>query len=78
MSITIARTLKKGDTLFECDYGQDIQFTVTSEVAIVEEDDDIKYSWEGTTPEGRVINYMISRNYAHYGPKLYLEPQFRL
>lgn len=77
MSIQIAKNLKKGDILFECDYGSNIEFEVITDPIITEKvDGDITYSWEGLSSDGRTIDYMISTHYSHYGPKLYLEPQY--
>lgn len=76
MSIQIARTLKKGDIIYECDYGTNIKIEITTDITRTDNGGEVSYKWEAVSDTGDTIDYMISERYPHYGPKLYLDPQY--
>jgi hypothetical protein len=69
----IVDDIKIGDIHYEFDYGMYIECKVVSlPVKKDKEDGDTYWTWESiNTKSGKTINYAISKDYSHYGPKLY-------
>lgn len=66
------KTLKKGDTFYECQSGQNIEATVTSDVIHM----GAVYTWSAVDEEGNELSYRITEGFQHYGPRLYTSPQY--
>lgn len=67
------KALKKGDIIYECEYGLNVKVEITDEPQL----DDEKIEFIGRNVHtGDLIEYLLTFQYAHYGPKLYKEPQY--
>lgn len=65
-------TLKVGDVFYECAYGNCVKFTVTSD-AIVEND---QIKWKASSENITETDFLITKGYEHYGPKIYSSPAY--
>jgi len=70
--------LNIGDIIYECQYGENIEVRLTSNpVESPGFDDHKQWSWTAeNTQNGEVINYLVTENLSHYGPRLYRTPQY--
>ncbi len=77
MSIELVKTLEVDDVIYECEYGTNIEVRIVTKP---ERSDTGQWTWVGETKIGdsevSTIDYLITEGYAHYGPKLYTEPQY--
>lgn len=72
-SYTQLKSIKLGDTLFECQSGINQEFEVSEEPREVfnESLDSNQLSWKGINPDGETVNFMITEKLSHYGPRIY-------
>lgn len=83
MTITI-QSLKEGDTFYECQYGINVEYVALCDPYRAEND-------SGWAIDGEMISstskydqerigeqqwFFASDRYPHYGPKLYLDPEY--
>ena len=72
MSSIDPTTLKVGDVFYECAYGNCVKFTVTRD-AIVEND---QIKWKASSENITETDFLITKGYEHYGPKIYSSPAY--
>ena len=74
MTIKIQQ-LREGDTFFECDYGINVEYIAKGDPFRAEKD----RGWAITgicAHTAEETYFYTSDAYPHYGPKLYLKPQY--
>lgn len=64
--------LKVGDVFYECEYGTNLRMVVTKPI-IFEND---QWKWKAIDEDGKEVDYLITKGYEHYGPKLYSYPAY--
>ena len=69
------KNIKKGDILYECEAGSNIEFEVIEEPTEIYSDslEQNQLKWVGKTEKG-TVNFLITEKLAHYGPKIYRHP----
>lgn len=75
---TEVKNLKKGDIVYECQYGQNIRtMLVSAPEGAVGVDEKPAWKWQAVnTVTGEEIEYMLTEGFSHYGPRLYNAPQY--
>lgn len=72
--------LKVGDIIFECEGGLNIKTKVlTVPIASKQKDGEERRTlkWDAENTEDKTpISYFVTEGYMHYGPRLYMEPQY--
>lgn len=71
--------LKIGDVIYECEMGMNIEARITSEPVESYSEGLEKRQWRWTavnTQNGETIYYLLTEGLSHYGPRLYLQPQY--
>lgn len=72
LSFDQIKTLKVGDSFYDCGYGKSINFIVTESPIIGNGvDGHATLSWKGINAEGVIIDFLITQGLEHYGPKIY-------
>lgn len=72
MRISDPTELKVGDVFYECHHGMNFRLVVT-EVPIFRDD---KWQWKAVDSKGMETNFLITKGYEHYGPKIYRQPAY--
>ena len=73
MSYSELKTIVVGQTLFNCESGNNIEFSVMeapSEKFNVGLDSN-QLIWVGVDPDGEEMRFLITETLPHYGPKIY-------
>jgi hypothetical protein len=71
--------LKKGDVVWECDYGQNMRLEIQSNpqhITKLHGNPAIGWHATATTDKGELIDLFASDEASHYGPKLYRESMY--
>lgn len=72
--------LNVGDIFYECFYGSNFVFTVSTKPTKNEfELDDktrIRWEWSAARSNGDIVNFVITEGLEFYGPQIYSEPQY--
>lgn len=79
LSTEAIKAFKIGDIFYECEMGLNIEARVTSKPVgnFVKDANMNQVSWTAeNTQDGTVINYHLTEEMRHYGPKLYDKPQY--
>lgn len=71
MSIGI-KFLKKGDVVWECEYGENLKMVIQEDAIDTGEG----YQAIGRTASGKDVKLYNAYGFEHYGPKLYKSPQY--
>lgn len=72
MRISDPMELKIGDIFYECEYGINFPMTVTEEPVF----DSEQWKWKAVNELGYEVNYLITKGFEHYGPKIYSMPVY--
>lgn len=67
------KTIKVGDTLFDCSGGTNYEFSVTEAPTetYVESLESNQLRWKGVNPDGEEVSFLITETMTHYGPRIY-------
>lgn len=71
--------LNVGDVFYECEMGVNIEARVTTKPEVVSKYEDRldQWAWKAeNTQTGEVIDYLLTDDLSHYGPRLYDQPQY--
>lgn len=75
MSIHI-KELKKGQVVYECEYGQNIRLTVTEDGHRKIDENHNGWAATATTDKGNEIELFVDHKITAYGPRLYDAPAY--
>lgn len=65
--------LTYGSVFYECDYGMCIKLKVTSFITFK----DNQWTWTAVDlGSGEEVDYLVTKGFEHYGPKLYSDPDY--
>ena len=65
-------TLDVGDEFYEYGYGEELHLIVTEATRTIQTDDMTQYVWKAKSiAGGDEIDYLITKGYEHYGPKIH-------
>lgn len=64
--------LDVGDTFYECYMGMNVEMIVETKPSF----EDNQWRWTAKNQEGNIQDYLITKGYEHYGPKIYSQPQY--
>jgi hypothetical protein len=67
-----ADDLEVGDVFYECQYGINLHMVVTEAVVFQNN----RWTWKAIADDGKAIDYLTTKGYEHYGPKLYSMPAY--
>lgn len=72
------RNLKIGEVIYECEAGMNIETRIIEQPTESEWPDGRKqWRWRAVnTQNGKEIDYLMTEGLSHYGPRLYLAPQY--
>jgi hypothetical protein len=67
------KSIKVGDTLFNCSSGINIEFSViVNPIETFSKSlDSNQLKWVGVDPDGEEIKFLMTETMPHYGPKIY-------
>ena len=73
--------MKKGDIIYECQSGINIEFEIMTEpehaIEVWDGKEKNRWTWIGrNTQNDEEISYSLVEGFEHYGPRLYHEPQY--
>jgi len=73
MSYKELKLISVGQTLFNCESGRNIEFSVTEAPSEKFNDslDSNQLIWKGIDPDGEEMKFLITETLTHYGPKIY-------
>lgn len=64
-------SLNEGDIFHECGYGLNFEYVAAN---IVKTDETVR--WQGLGRDNKITDFLVTKGFEHYGPKIYSSPQY--
>lgn len=66
------KDMNVGDMFYECDLGYNFEMVVAEKPIKIEN----KWEWTATNRQGKIVEYLVTEGFEHYGPNIYKYPQY--
>lgn len=64
-------SLNEGDVFYECSMGVNLKFIADN---VVKTDQTVR--WQGLGRDNEFTDFLVTKGFEHYGPKIYSEPAY--